>query len=67
MITTDGFFESADPDGELFGIERMMELLRRDRDLTAGEMIANLNEAVTEFTQGQPQADDLTAVIIRRK
>jgi len=43
-----------------------MELLACDRDLPAADMIANLRRAVLEFTAGEPQADDLTAVIIRR-
>lgn len=67
VITTDGFFEAVNSSGEPFGIERMVELLRRDRDLPAGEMIENLHNAVAEFTHSQPQADDLTAVVIRRK
>ena len=66
-ITTDGFFEAAKASGEEFGVERMMELLARDRDLPAADMITNLRRAVLEFTAGEPQADDLTAVIIRRR
>jgi phosphoserine phosphatase len=67
VITTDGFFEAADPKGELFGVERMMDLLRRDRALSGERMIANLHDAVRAFTAGRPQQDDLTAVVIRRK
>jgi len=67
VITTDGFFEAANPDGELFGIPRMTGQLRRDRDLSGEQMIYNLRTAVSDFTQGRPQADDLTAVVIRRK
>ena len=67
VITTDGFFEAADPKGELFGIERVMALLRRDRAISGAKMIANLHDAVREFTGGRPQQDDLTAVVIRRK
>ena len=66
VITTDGFFEAASPSGEEFGVERMMELLARSRDLPAAEMITNLRQAVLEFTAGRPQGDDLTAVVIRR-
>jgi len=66
-ITTDGFFEAQNADGEQFGVSRMTEMFRRDRDLPAATMIENLHKAVAEFTAGQPQADDLTAIIIRRK
>ena len=67
VITTDGFFEATSPADEQFGIQRMMDLLRRDRDLPAEKMIANLHRAVMDFAAGQPQADDLTAIILRKK
>ena len=67
VITTDGFFEAAGPDREQFGMERMTVCLRRDRDLPAEKMIANLHAAVLDFTAAQPQADDLTAIIIKRQ
>jgi serine phosphatase RsbU (regulator of sigma subunit) len=67
IITTDGFFEAANAAGEQFGMDRMMDLLRRDRDLPAQQMIRNLAQAVTAFVGAAPQADDLTAVVIRRR
>jgi len=67
VVTTDGFFEAEGNDGQPFGIERMCDLLRRDRDLPAADMIANLRAAVDAFTAGRAQADDLTAVVIRRR
>ena len=67
IITTDGLFEAMNADGEEFGIPRMIELLRRDRDLTAETMIQHLCQEVADFTGGLPQADDHTAVVIRRK
>lgn len=67
IITTDGYFEAVNADSEAFGVDRMLELIRRDRDRPAAEIIANLTEAVTGFARGMPQADDLTAVVIRRR
>ena len=66
VITTDGFFEAMSPAGEEFGVDRMVELLTRDRDLGAAEMIDNLHAAVHDFIQGTAHEDDLTAVIIRK-
>jgi len=67
VITTDGFHEADNPAGELFGVDRMVQILRRDRDLPAEQMIASLHQAVLAFTDGQPQSDDLTAIVIRRR
>jgi phosphoserine phosphatase len=66
VITTDGFFEAANPAGQQFGVPRMMEVLRQDRDRPAAEMIQRLHAAVTTFTAGRPRADDLTAIAIKR-
>ena len=65
-IVTDGLFEALNSAGEQFGIGRICDLLRANRDLPAGEMIARLRAAVAEWSGDLPQADDLTAVIIRR-
>ncbi len=66
VILTDGFFEAVNSRGEDFGMERTSKLLRQGRDLLAAEMITKLRDAVAAFTAGRPQADDLTAVIIRK-
>jgi len=66
IVITDGFFEASDPAGEPFGMERICEMIRRDRDRPAAEIIARLWAAVEAFTAGAPQADDLTAVIVKR-
>lgn len=66
VITTDGFFEAADETKDQFGMERMKDLLRCCRDEPAETMIRRLHEAVLSFTAGEPQADDLTAVVIKK-
>lgn len=65
-IITDGFIEAVNPQGREFGVERVCELLRSVRDLPPAEMIDRLHHAVVKFTDGQPQADNLTVVIIRK-
>jgi phosphoserine phosphatase len=67
VITTDGFFEATNRSDEEFGVERMLDLLRRDRDLPAESMIENLHRAVVEFTASKQQHDDLTALIVKRQ
>lgn len=66
IVTTDGFFEAANPAGEQFGIERVCDLVRENQNLSAAEILDRLHEAVQEFTAGQRQADDLTAILIRK-
>lgn len=66
VLLTDGFYEWERPDGEAFGTERVVDALRRHRDLPARELIEALTREVTAFTAGSPQRDDLTAVIVKR-
>ena len=66
IISTDGVFEAFDPQGEMFGLKRMLDRLREDRDHNSAEMVASLYRAVDDFAAGARQADDITAIALRR-
>jgi serine phosphatase RsbU (regulator of sigma subunit) len=67
VLTTDGFYEWQNPDKEEFGIGRLKETIREARDCSAEEVIDRLYKAVKDFSRGTEQADDLTAVVLKRK
>jgi serine phosphatase RsbU (regulator of sigma subunit) len=67
VLITDGFYEWQNPDNEEFGVERLKETIREARDCSAEEVIARLYKAVKDFSRGTEQADDLTAVVLKRK
>lgn len=66
-VATDGFFEWENPEGEQFGIPRMETVIKEGCELSSEEIIFNLREAVDKFSRGTAQADDLTAVVLRRR
>ena len=66
IITTDGVFEAMDREGEQFGTDRLTDLLRKHRDEPTEAIIERIYRAVHEFAAGQPQADDITAILIKR-
>lgn len=66
VLMTDGFFEWTNPAGEEFGMDRLETAIRSTAHLAPGEIIDRMHKAVTAFAGGTPQADDLTAVIIKR-
>ena len=66
LLITDGFFEWENPTQEQFGTERLAEVVRRFSDREPEAIIAELYGAVVNFSQGTPQKDDLTAVLIKR-
>ncbi|HEY2294213.1 MAG TPA: SpoIIE family protein phosphatase [Thermoanaerobaculia bacterium] len=66
-IYSDGITEAASPDDEEFGMERLIDLLRAERDRPLVEVMAAIPHTVGEFSQGLPQGDDQTLVLLRRK
>lgn len=66
ILVTDGFFEWINAKEEQFGISRMCDVIRAHRDDGAEAIIRTLHEAVVSFSDGTTQADDLTAVIIKK-
>lgn len=66
LMMTDGFLECQNADGIEFGAHRLCEVVRASVSLPADQIMRRLHEAVRLFADGQPQQDDLTAVICRR-
>jgi sigma-B regulation protein RsbU (phosphoserine phosphatase) len=66
VLVTDGFAEWTDARREQFGIQRVCQVIREHRDDRSAEIIKRLHEAVVSFAGGTHQADDLTAVIVKR-
>jgi len=66
LLITDGFFEWEDPAGDLFGTQRLAEVVKRCSNLEPEVIIAELYQAVLNFSRGTQQKDDLTAVLIKR-
>jgi len=66
LLITDGFFEWQNPKEEPFGAERLAAVVGQFSDREPEIIIAELYDAVLKFSQGTPQIDDLTAVLIKR-
>lgn len=65
VIASDGFPESRNESGEMFGYERMKQTLAESRSLSAREITENLFSAVNIFTGSHPQDDDRTIIILK--
>jgi serine phosphatase RsbU (regulator of sigma subunit) len=67
VMLTDGFFEHARAgDGEQFGIDRLTSALQESAASDSAQIIAAIDKAVKDFASGAAQADDMTAVVIKR-
>jgi sigma-B regulation protein RsbU (phosphoserine phosphatase) len=65
VIATDGFNEAADKDGNLFGYDRLLQLIETTADETAEGITNALFNSVEQFGAGHPQDDDQTIIVIK--
>ena len=65
LLFTDGVTETFSPAGSLFGIERMLSVVRAHRHEGPGEILQALYRAVGDFSGNASPLDDVTAVIIK--
>jgi serine phosphatase RsbU (regulator of sigma subunit) len=66
VLITDGFVEWANAADEEFGEKRVKEAVRASRDKPSAAIISELYSAVVKFAGSAPQADDLTALVVKR-
>ena len=64
IITSDGFSEASNSEGELFGIERLLDLVEQLRSHSAQEIAKTLFETVAQFSTGRMD-DDQTALLLK--
>lgn len=65
LFLTDGVEETTGPDGCFFGARNALDVVRACRDAPACVIVEEVHRAVARFTQGRPQMDDVTTVVIK--
>lgn len=67
LVMTDGIFESQEPDaGDMFGVERVVQILDSCREAPPEQIVTRIREAVRVWQQKEEPHDDQTIVAIRR-
>jgi sigma-B regulation protein RsbU (phosphoserine phosphatase) len=67
VIVTDGILEAQNSAGEIFGEERLKELVERYHDQSAQDIACTIIEDVQKFSIGATYTDDKTIVVIKRE
>lgn len=67
VMYTDGVTEVFDESDEQFGEERLLELVKQNRDLPARELQNKIRDEVIDFASDHHLFDDLTLVIVKRQ
>jgi phosphoserine phosphatase RsbU/P len=65
VMFTDGVSEAMNGDEEDFTEERLEEVLKRVRTESPSEIIEQIQLALEHHTQGTPQSDDITMLVLR--
>jgi sigma-B regulation protein RsbU (phosphoserine phosphatase) len=65
MLGTDGLREAQNEKGEMFGNQRLKNLIRQHSRLTAEEILASILHSVKKFQRSMKQEDDITLVIVK--
>jgi len=65
VIGTDGIWEARSPQGEYFGKNRLMDLVKARAAQSAAEMARSIITALEDFRQHRRPEDDATLVVIK--
>jgi len=65
VLYTDGLTEASNHDGQQLGIDKLAEIIRENRDLSAEQIIQSILRAVNTFTDGTPLTDDASLVVCK--
>ncbi len=65
FIGTDGIWETCNPQGDMFGKERLKQNIRKYAGASAREISLSILDEVSEFRGSLDQEDDLTLVVIK--
>ena len=65
LMLTDGILEALSPEGEFFGTQRVLDVVREHRHAGAKEITEAIYAEVRRFSRQEKLTDDVTAVVIQ--
>jgi len=66
VVYSDGFTDAQNPQDEMFGEERVLRLIQQEAPSGSDALNQKFLKAIEEFTQGIPQRDDITFVVVEK-
>ena len=67
LLYTDGITDALNSEEEEFGTARLADLVAANAQLSAQGLVDEILRSVSEFSEGTPQFDDMTMVILKRQ
>ena len=65
FLSTDGIWEAFNQKGEMFGKERIYDIIRQNSSSSADEIINIMIDSLKNFQQGAQIEDDITMVVVK--
>jgi phosphoserine phosphatase RsbU/P len=65
LLFTDGVLETKGVDGESFGSQRVLDMVRAVQSQQSRQIVQHLLQVVQDFSRDLPLADDITAVVVK--
>lgn len=65
IFYSDGITEAKNPQSELFGLERLKDIILRNSDLDSVELMHTIKREVVSFAEKDTLSDDVTMIIVK--
>ena len=66
VVYSDGLTDAKNPHEEMFGEARLQEIIQRESPSGSRAVEQRFLKAIEDFTQGMPQTDDITFVVVEK-
>ncbi len=66
MVYSDGLTDAENPQEEMFGEERLLEIIQREAPAGSRAVEQTILKGIEDFTQSTPQIDDITFVVVEK-
>jgi serine phosphatase RsbU (regulator of sigma subunit) len=66
VVYSDGLTDAENPEQEMFGEERLLEIIKREAPSGSDALEQAILHGIEDFTQGMPQTDDITFVVVEK-
>jgi serine phosphatase RsbU (regulator of sigma subunit) len=66
VVYSDGLTDARNQREEMFGEERLLDLIRQEAPSGSHLLVKRLLNATDQFTRGTPQTDDITLVVVEK-
>jgi sigma-B regulation protein RsbU (phosphoserine phosphatase) len=66
IVYSDGLTDAENPQEEMFGEERLLEIIRQESPAGSRAVEQAILKGIADFTQSTPQTDDITFMVIEK-